>query len=151
MLRITGPQPWVFQELADIARLRFRFADEEDACDYVSRLVADMPHYAPEHALCGPHLYEHWDPVLVSLASPPLLSSQNPAPSPKQLISAATPVTLRAWNHGPCNCCAQVADLLERMTPASCRIDLQTDSFKELIRQQGLEGQPGAYSGVEPW
>ncbi|KAK9915769.1 hypothetical protein WJX75_003936 [Coccomyxa subellipsoidea] len=65
MLRRVGPQRWVFDELAAISNLKFRFAEEEDACEYVSRLAADMPHYAPEHALCGPHLYENWKPSLV--------------------------------------------------------------------------------------
>jgi hypothetical protein len=46
---------------------------------------------------------------------------------------------------------AQVSELLERMTPASCRIDLQTDSFEDLLKQQGLAAQPGAVSGTEPW
>lgn len=44
-----------------------------------------------------------------------------------------------------------MSDLLERMTPASCRIDLQTDSFEELVKQQGLASLPGAISDVEPW
>lgn len=48
-----------------MASLKFRYAEEEDACEYVSRLAADMPHYAPEHALCGAHLYDKWDPSLV--------------------------------------------------------------------------------------
>lgn len=68
MLRRVGPQRWVFDELAAISNLKFRFTEEEDACEYVSRLAADMPHYAPEHALCGPHLYENWKPSLVSTA-----------------------------------------------------------------------------------
>ncbi len=65
MLRTVGPQQWIFDELAAIANLKFRFAEEEDACEYVARIAADMPHYAPEHALCGPHLYDTWDPSLV--------------------------------------------------------------------------------------
>ncbi len=67
MLRTVGPQRWVFDELAAIADLKFRFAEEEDACEYVSRLAADMPHYAPEHVLCGPQLYDNWNPSLVCL------------------------------------------------------------------------------------
>ena len=48
-----------------MGQLRFRFADEEDAADYVSRLAADMPLYAPQHVLNGACLYELWRPQLV--------------------------------------------------------------------------------------
>ena len=34
---------WAFDELAKIAEMKFRFAEEEDACEYVTRLAADMP------------------------------------------------------------------------------------------------------------
>ncbi|CAL8470131.1 g9673 [Coccomyxa elongata] len=108
MLRTVGPQRWVFDELAAIADLKFRFAEEEDACEYVSRLAADMPHYAPEHVLCGPHLYDNWNPCLVT-------------------------------------------DLLERMTPASARFDLQTSAFTDILEKQNVVSQPGASSGIEPW
>ena len=94
-MRTVGPQRWVFDELAAIADLRFRFAEEEDACEYVSRLAADMPHYAPEHVLCGPHLYEKWDPSLVCLVWFSLLSYNCPA------FAACLTLTLEglAW-HG---------------------------------------------------
>lgn len=48
-----------------MGELRFRFADEEESCDYVSRLAADMPLYPPEHVLSGGFLYEEWRPDLV--------------------------------------------------------------------------------------
>ena len=65
MLRQAGPQRWVFDELAAVAEQRFRFADEEEASEYVSRLAASLPLYAPEHALNGPHVHEAWRPGLV--------------------------------------------------------------------------------------
>ena len=37
----------------------------QDACSYVSQLAADMPHYAPEHALNGSFLHDDWRPELV--------------------------------------------------------------------------------------
>ena len=33
---------WAFEELATIAEMKFRFAEEEDACEYVTRLAADL-------------------------------------------------------------------------------------------------------------
>lgn len=65
LLRGAGPQRWVFDELAAIAALRFRFAEDENACGLVARLAADMPLYAPPHALRGAHIYEQWRPDLV--------------------------------------------------------------------------------------
>ena len=65
LLRSAGPQRWVFDELAAISALKFRFAEDEDACELVSRLAADMPLYAPAHALCGPYLHDEWRPDLV--------------------------------------------------------------------------------------
>lgn len=66
MLHQAGPQRWVFDELAAVAEQRFRFADDEEASEYVSRLAASLPLYAPEHALNGPHVHEAWRPDLVS-------------------------------------------------------------------------------------
>ena len=66
LLRAEGPQKWVFDELANIAQMRFKFAEEEDACEYALRLAADAPYYAPEHLLNGHYLYDRWDPKLVS-------------------------------------------------------------------------------------
>ena len=66
LLKEAGPQQWVFDELANIAQMRFKFAEEEDACEYALRLAADAPYYAPEHLLNGHYLYDRWDPKLVS-------------------------------------------------------------------------------------
>lgn len=65
LLRAQGPQKWVFDELANIAQMRFKFAEEEDACEYALRLAADAPYYEPEHLLNGHYLYDQWDPQLV--------------------------------------------------------------------------------------
>ena len=67
LLRSEGPQKWVFDELANISQMRFKFAEEEDACEYALRLAADAPYYAPEHLLNGHYLYDQWDPQLVTL------------------------------------------------------------------------------------
>lgn len=39
MLRTTGPQKWVFDELQAMGMMEFRFAEEESADQYVVRLA----------------------------------------------------------------------------------------------------------------
>ncbi len=65
LLRQASPQRWVYEELAATAAMRFRFAEEEDPCDFVTRLAEDAPYYAPEHILQGSYLYDQWEPELV--------------------------------------------------------------------------------------
>ena len=65
MLSHEGLQEWAYQEMAAVAATKFRFAHEEEACDYVSRLAADMQYYDPEHTLTGDSTYERWDADLV--------------------------------------------------------------------------------------
>lgn len=43
MLRREGPQDWVFRELQAIAKMDFRFAEEEEAEDYVVRVARESP------------------------------------------------------------------------------------------------------------
>ncbi|KAK9820983.1 hypothetical protein WJX81_000873 [Elliptochloris bilobata] len=106
LLRAAGPQRWAYDEMAAIAAMKFRFAEEEDACDYVARLAADMPHYAPEHALNGSFLHDDWRPELV-------------------------------------------AQMLDSLTPAAVRLDLQTSAFERLRAEWAA--QPGAQASTEPW
>jgi secreted Zn-dependent insulinase-like peptidase len=42
---------WAFRELRDIAEMKFRFAEEEDACEYVTRVAGEAHQYAPAHVL----------------------------------------------------------------------------------------------------
>ncbi|KAK9808961.1 hypothetical protein WJX72_007074 [[Myrmecia] bisecta] len=65
MLRRVGLQKWAFDEMAAISAMKFRFEEEQDACDYVTRLAADLHTYAPEHIVNGSFLYDKWDPELV--------------------------------------------------------------------------------------
>ncbi len=37
--------------MRDIAEMKFRFAEEEDACEYVTRLAGELHQYAPAHVL----------------------------------------------------------------------------------------------------
>lgn len=41
MLKRGGPQEWVFRELQAIAEMEFRFAEEEEAEDYVVRVARE--------------------------------------------------------------------------------------------------------------
>jgi secreted Zn-dependent insulinase-like peptidase len=43
MLRISGPQEWVFKELQAMGMMEFRFAEEESADQYVVRLACACP------------------------------------------------------------------------------------------------------------
>jgi nardilysin len=66
LLARSGPQAWVHAEVSAIAAARFRFAEEEDAAEFVARLAPECRRYAPHHALAGPYLHDEWDPELVS-------------------------------------------------------------------------------------
>ena len=65
LLHREGLQGWVYAELAAIAATKFLYANEEEACDYVTRLAADMLRYDPEHTLNADALYDGWDAELV--------------------------------------------------------------------------------------
>lgn len=67
LLRQAGPQRWAWEEMADIAAMKFRFLEEEEVSQWVTGLSADMHHYAPEHILSGAYVYEGWDADLVSV------------------------------------------------------------------------------------
>lgn len=65
MLKSLGPQKWVWDELASIARMKWQFLEEEDAADFVSQVAADMFMYPIEHVLAGGFLHEKFDPQKV--------------------------------------------------------------------------------------
>lgn len=67
MLRREGPQKWVYEELAEVAKTRFQFQEEEDATEYTERLASDMHVYKPPHILNGEFLHDTFDTRLVSL------------------------------------------------------------------------------------
>jgi hypothetical protein len=51
--------------MAAIAAMKFRFHEEEDASDTVSRIAGLMHTRQPQHLLSGDFLHETWDPALV--------------------------------------------------------------------------------------
>ncbi|KAK9797401.1 hypothetical protein WJX73_004607 [Symbiochloris irregularis] len=103
MLQREGLQSWAYAELAAIATTKFQYANEEEACDYVTRLAADMLHYEPEHTLNADSLFEGWDAELVG-------------------------------------------SLLDHMTPANLRLDLQSSAFDTI-----MQSQASAELAHEPW
>ena len=66
LLRREGPQKWVYDELAEVAKTKFQFQEEEDAVEYVERLASDMFMYKPPHILNGEFLHDSFDTRLVS-------------------------------------------------------------------------------------
>ncbi|WIA37472.1 hypothetical protein OEZ86_014388 [Tetradesmus obliquus] len=77
LLTETGPQAWVWQEIAAIVGMKFRFAEEEDSCDLVTRLASNMGWVAPQHLLAAEYLHEEWQPEKVA----ELLQCMQPASS----------------------------------------------------------------------
>ncbi|XP_051113236.1 nardilysin-like isoform X2 [Andrographis paniculata] len=61
LLRRDSPQEWIFKELQDIAKMEFRFAEEQPQDDYASELAENMHVYPPEHVIYGDYAYEIWD------------------------------------------------------------------------------------------
>jgi hypothetical protein len=64
---------WAFEEIRSIAEMKFRFSEEEDACEYVTRLAADMQIFDPAHVLkVGMRLQGHRINVLLQRQEPQL-------------------------------------------------------------------------------
>ena len=85
MLRREGPQKWVYEELAEVAKTKFQFQEEEDATEYTERLASDMFMYKPPHILNGEFLHDTFDTRLVS---PHDQASHHLGPLPIQTFSS---------------------------------------------------------------
>ncbi|KAI8472962.1 MAG: Metalloenzyme, LuxS/M16 peptidase-like protein [Monoraphidium minutum] len=66
LLQQAGPQEWVWRELKAISDFKFRFLEDEDSCDYVTRLAATLGVVAPQHVLAADWLHEAWEPERVA-------------------------------------------------------------------------------------
>ena len=66
LLRRSGPQRWVWDELAGTKAMEFRFAEEEEAIEYVTRLAANAARFAPQHAVDGEWRMSDWRPDQVA-------------------------------------------------------------------------------------
>ena len=65
MLRVRGPQQWVYQELADIGAMKARFIEEDDATEYVTNVASNMHYVRTDHILLSEFLYKDWRADLV--------------------------------------------------------------------------------------
>lgn len=59
------PSKWVFDELNDLARIKFMFKDKEKPISYVSSLAADMHVYDMDHVLTSSYYSTTFDPELI--------------------------------------------------------------------------------------
>lgn len=64
----AGPQKWVWEEIKSIADMKFRFLEEEDSCDLVTRLASTMAWVQPEHLLVADYLHQQWQPDKVYMS-----------------------------------------------------------------------------------
>lgn len=65
MLRIDGPQKWIFEEYLNLSEMQFRFKDKETALLLVSSVVHSMQLYPLEEVLTAPYLISDWRPDLI--------------------------------------------------------------------------------------
>lgn len=65
MLRKLGPQKWVFDELAGLSKVQFRFKDKEKPQSYVCRLASLLQYYPMEEVISGDYAFKEWRPDLV--------------------------------------------------------------------------------------
>lgn len=65
MLRSSKPQFRIWEEMAQISKMKWQFLEEEDSADYVCQIAADMQHYPIEHSLSWSYQYETYDADLV--------------------------------------------------------------------------------------
>jgi secreted Zn-dependent insulinase-like peptidase len=175
----AGPQEWVWREMAAIADMKFRFHEEDDASDTVSRLAGLMHIREPHHLLVADFLHRDWRPDLVGgtaccthlmvtlLRSGSLLSLCGAYAGAghwrEYVITAAfwllLEVLLACYLHPPAiatsssfMCLMQVSQLLALLHPASAsyRVDLLTKQHAQL--KEGLALLlPGSTTIREPW
>jgi secreted Zn-dependent insulinase-like peptidase len=169
MLRAAGAQRWAWDEMALIAGMKFRFQEEEDAAEYAAQVASDLHHYPAEHALAGPFLHREYDPQLVSRRDPERMSprpqhTQKKAgqicargPAASAPVRAAPP----AWKLLLLSACfsvallllrLQISRLLDGMTPAAARLDLQTHAYDAAVATVAEVVAPARLTpGEEPW
>ncbi len=66
LVRESGVKQWVFEELAKINAMQFRFKDKERPQNYVSSLSGRMQEYPTDEVLSGPFLLDNWNPDLIN-------------------------------------------------------------------------------------
>lgn len=82
MTREKGIQPWIYNEVATVDKISFRFKQKKDPRDYVVELANSMhvylklnntnffntisKYYSDKHILSGPYLAQEFDEKLIS-------------------------------------------------------------------------------------
>ncbi|KXZ55212.1 hypothetical protein GPECTOR_3g355 [Gonium pectorale] len=139
MLRREGPQEWVWQEMRSVADQRWRFLEEGDPMDAVSRLAGAMHHTAPAHTLVADYLHESWQPDLVARLlermAPAAAAAPGAADSTATGAGSGEPAAAAGWS--PC-----------------FRIDLMTKRYDEVKASvMSMAAAEGAEvrSESEPW
>ncbi|CAM8952611.1 unnamed protein product [Rhodiola kirilowii] len=61
LLRHDSPQRWIYEELRDIAKMEFKFAEEKPQDEYASELAENMFVYPSKNIIFGEFAYEVWD------------------------------------------------------------------------------------------
>ena len=64
LMRSSGVQEWIYNEIKAVNEMRFRFQQDMNAADYAQQLSSDMLVYRPEHTLSGGYLMASWEPRL---------------------------------------------------------------------------------------
>jgi insulysin len=65
LLKTSGPQEWVQQELQIVSDLQFRFMSQRNPMDYTCSVAGWMQLYPPSHYLSGPYVVSQWEPDAV--------------------------------------------------------------------------------------
>ena len=65
LIKKVGPQKWIWDEIEAASKIKFKFAEEDEADSYVQELAVNLRLYKTEHVLEGDYLHEKWDPKLV--------------------------------------------------------------------------------------
>uniref|UniRef100_A0A182J3K6 Insulin-degrading enzyme n=1 Tax=Anopheles atroparvus TaxID=41427 RepID=A0A182J3K6_ANOAO len=65
MLRLKGPQKWIFEEYQNLCDMLFRFKDKESSMSVVTNLVTSMHAFPLEDVLTAHCLISEWRPDLI--------------------------------------------------------------------------------------
>ena len=65
LLRSSGPQRWLFEEIANQEACEFRFQSDTTAVNMVSKLVGKLHHFPKKHVLTALKVFTDFDPELI--------------------------------------------------------------------------------------
>ncbi|XP_053679845.1 insulin-degrading enzyme [Anopheles nili] len=65
MLKVKGPQKWIFEEYCNLSEIQFRFKDKETPTSLVTEIVGSMHLFPLEDVLVAYSLITEWQPELI--------------------------------------------------------------------------------------